>query len=584
MMAVKLDNEPHRIIEGEDIAAFLSTLDPKTTTTVAFNALFDNSILSWRYGFVPNLMLDAMGMARALLGHELQRFSLASVAEHMGLGAKGTALMNMMGKRTAEIKAEGLWPEFCAYALQDNVLCEGIFNRLLPLFPKSEWRVMDLVLRCTVDPSFVCDTDMLRDHLNQVKWDKAQLLNNCSIDQIKLMSSAKFKAALEERGVKVQMKMSKTTGKETPAFAKTDDFMAELADHHDPEVQALAAARLGLRSTIEETRTEKLLAVADAFNYVGISPNMPVPLRYGGAHTHRLSGDWGMNMQNLPADRKKDGKSKLRAALKAPQGHKVIVADLGQIECRISAWLAGATTLSNQFANHLDPYAELASKIFERPIDRKVDTIEGFIGKTGVLGLGYGCGKDRFNTMCLQSARMMGLDFDKITRELTDRAVDTYRDVHWELPVLWRKLDRMLETGLFGIDSHKLGPITIRRGVVELPNQLELRYLIQPRNSDGDLMFKYGRETHKIYGAKLLENITQALSRVVIMDTARRLFVQNLRFVLQAHDELVFIVPAADSAAAMRTIHDEMVRAPSWAPTLPLTAAVNAGSSYGEAK
>ncbi len=68
MMAVKVDDGPHHIIDGAGVAAFLSQFDPKTTTTVCFNALFDNSILAWRYGFVPNLMLDAMGMARAQPG------------------------------------------------------------------------------------------------------------------------------------------------------------------------------------------------------------------------------------------------------------------------------------------------------------------------------------------------------------------------------------------------------------------------------------------------------------------------------------------------------------------------------------
>ncbi len=584
MVAVKLDDGPHEIIDGQDFPAYLAKLDPKTTTTVAFNALFDNSILAWRYGFVPGMMLDAMGMARALRGHLLDRFSLEKVAEHLELGVKGTALQNMMGKRAAAIKSEGLWPAFCDYAIQDNILCEGIFNRLLPEFPRSEWRVMDLVLRCCVEPSFVCDADMLRGHLDQVRWDKAQLLNNCSIDQIKLMSAPKFKVALEERGVVVKMKTSKATGKETPAFAKTDDFMAELAEHDDVEVQAMAAARVGLKSTLEETRTEKLLGIA------GLpwpsECNMPMPLRYGAAHTHRLGGDWGMNVQNMPADRKKDGKSKLRASLKTPPGNKVIVGDLGQIECRIAAWLAGAEILRGQFANKQDPYAGLATEIFGRPINRKVDIIEGFIGKTGILGLGYGCGKDRFYTMCMQSARMMGLDYEKITRELTDAAVDTYRKLHWQLPALWRKLDGVLGSAwLYGNEERVLagGAVRFRRGTVVLPNGMELRYA-EPKYDDEQYTYRYGRERHYLYGAKLLENVTQALARIVVMDAARRLYAKGLRFVLQSHDELVFICREGDIADSTQIIRDEMTRAPVWAPDLPLTADVNSGYSYSEAK
>ncbi len=587
LVAVKLNNGPHEIIDGPDFPAYLARLDASKTTTVTFNALFDNSILAWRYGFVPDLMLDAMGMARALLGHKLRRFSLRSVADHLELGSKGSALANMMGKRAAAIKSEGLWDEFCAYALQDNVLCEGIFLRLYPDFPRSEHRVMDLVLRCCVEPSFVCDVDMLREHLDKVRWDKAQLLNNCSLDQIKLMSAPKFKLALEERGVVVTMKDSPTAKdeygnpKQTPAFAKTDLFMQELAEHPDVEVQAMAAARLGLKSTIEETRAEKLLSIATLPWPNGA--NMPMPLRYGGAHTHRLSGDWGMNMQNMPADRKKDGKSKLRASLKPPQGSKVIVADLGQIECRLSGWLCGAQTLMAQFAEKRDPYAALGSAIFNRPINRKVDIIEGFLGKTGILGLGYGCGKERFFNMSVQLARTMGLDQSLITRDITDRAVDAYRAMHKEFPATWRRLDVMLRQAWSGNTIMHLAKdvVEVSHGLVHLPGGLKLHY-DTPRH-EVDVGFRYG-EDHNIYGAKLLENITQALARIVVMDAAVRLYRKGLRFVLQAHDELVFIIKHDDVDEAVKLVHLEMIRPPVWAPDLPLTADVGVGDSYASAK
>ncbi len=613
LVAVKLNAGPHEIIDGPDFPAYLARLDASKTTTVTFNSLFDNSILAWRYGFVPNLMLDAMGMARAVLGHELYKFSLKSVADHLQLGSKGTALANMMGKRAAAIKSEGLWDEFCAYALQDNVLCEGIFLRLYPEFPRSEHRVMDLVLRCCIEPSFVCDVELLRSHLEQVKLDKAKLLNNCSIDQIKLMSAVKFQKALEDRGVTVKTKISRTTGKETPQFAKTDPFMAELSEHPDIEVQAMVAARLGLKSTIEETRAEKLLSIA-TLDWPG-DTNMPVPLRYGGAHTQRLSGDWGMNMQNMPADRKKTGASKLRASLKPPEGHKVIVADLGQIEARLSAWFCGAQKLLAQFANKQDPYAILASEIFGRPIVRKIDFAEGFVGKTGILGLGYGCGKDKFHTMVVQGARAFDVDIAAVySREIGDRAVDTYRRIHKEIPEMWSHLDAALkQSWLHGANKWVVGPgqvVSFGRGYVILPNGMKL-YYGDPMEEEvtyeraarvpsfpndvkvegqpttytrTEYSYQYGRTRHKIYGAKLLENITQALARIVVMDAAVRLYRKGLRFVLQAHDELVFIIKHDDVDGAVELVHSEMIRPPSWAPDLPLTADVGVGDSYASAK
>ena len=128
-----------------------------------------------------------------------------------------------------------------------------------------------------------------------------------------------------------------------------------------------------------------------------------MPLRYGAAHTHRLGGDWGMNVQNLPTARSSKGKSKLRLGLLAPPGYKVITCDLGQIEARLLAWLCGASLLLKQFADSLDPYAKLAEAIFGYPVDRKKQILEGFIGKTGILGLGYGCGADHFFAMVVSN-------------------------------------------------------------------------------------------------------------------------------------------------------------------------------------
>jgi DNA polymerase len=264
MAAVKLNDEPHKIVDGPDLPAFLASVDPAITTSVTFNALFDQSVLAWRYGWVPSTMIDAMGMARALLGHELQHgVSLKAVADHLGLPAKGNALASVIGMRREEIIGRGLWPAFCDYALHDNELCESIFLKLYPQFPWSERRLMDMVLRCCVEPRFLCDVKMLEAHLIDVQDAKAELLRDANnIDPKIIMSTTKFKEALEARGVEVEMKVSPTTGLETPCFAKTDAFMETLQEHPDSVVAAMAAARLGLKSTLEESRTMKMLSIA----------------------------------------------------------------------------------------------------------------------------------------------------------------------------------------------------------------------------------------------------------------------------------------------------------------------------------
>ncbi len=621
MVAVKLDDQPHQVIRGPEFGAYLANIDPAVTTTVSFNSLFDNSILAWKYGFVPHTMIDAMGMARALLGHELSSLSLRSVAEFMGLGAKGHALQNMMGKRLAQIESEGLYPSFAIYAEQDNYLCEQIFLRLYPQFPWAERRLVDMVLRCCVEPRFRCDGAMLQDHLVDVQGAKQALLEKANnIDRKIIMSTPKFQAWLESKGVEVEMKLSPTTGKETPCFAKTDEFMELLQDNPDDEIAAAAAARLALKSTLEETRTEKFMGIANldwsqwhAYRGSnGPAHYMPIPLRYGGAHTHRLSGEWKMNPQNMPTVRGSKGKSKLRKSLIVADDEEVVTCDLSQIEARISAWICGCDTLTTEFANKLDPYSQLATSIFGYPVNRKLKhpdgslifPIEGFIGKTGILGLGYGAGKDRFDTMVIQSARKDGLDISKIyNRDLGDKAVDKYRSRYWQIPQGWRTLDHAVSTyWLSGSAKMKFGPCEISYGNVLLPSGLSLRYaepqarvnqdMDSPQYGRTEYRYRYGKTWHTLYGAKLLENIVQAIARIIVMNAALRIRdrgaytinPEDYRFVLQAHDELVFIVKKKNVDSAKAIILEEMCRRPSWAKTAPIDAELGQGASYGDAK
>ena len=105
--------------------------------------------------------------------------------------------------------------------------------------------------------------------------------------------------------------------------------------------------------------------------------------------------------------------------------------------------------------------------------------------------------------------------------------------------------------------------------------------------------YRYGKFWHKLYGAKLLENIVQALARIVVMNAALRIRDRGLQtvnprdymFCLQAHDELVFIVKTAELDSAKKIIHEEMTRRPSCGlATRRTDAELTVGASYGAAK
>jgi DNA polymerase len=612
--AVNFD-QPSVVVDGPDFSDWLSQWDPETTATVTFNALFDNAILAWHYGWAPKLMFDSMNMARALRGHILPRLNLETVCKVFHIQHDKSTILRVKNMRREDIILHGtLWEDFCRYANGDNEASRTIFKTLLPEFPQSEWRVMDLVIRACIRPRFMLDRTHLQNHLTQVRNEKINLLNACGaqltlnapsnlikaeVARIGLMSQVGFTKALEAVGVLVQTKTSPATGKQTPAFAKTDAFMTMLQEHPDARVQALACARLGIKSTLEETRTERLIAISglswsryrDGNPRLYSGGEMPVPLRYSGAHTHRLSGDWKLNLQNLP--RGLPGKpSALRKALIAPAGHTVIAGDLAQIEARLVAWLAKCTPLLHEFSIvGGDPYSAFASIIFGFAVNAKLHPLHRFIGKTGVLGLGYQCGVDHFFQMVQILARLQGIDLAaagiKWTPDLARKTVWGYRERYHHIRTLWTILEQAIASywsnPLYIGDGMRIGPVLIRYGEIEGPNALKMHYHL-PQQQNGEYGYTYGWGHYKMYGGKMLENIIQFLARIIIMNAACRLADLGYEFALQSHDELVFIVPQSDEANALAIIKRELIRPPSWARDLSLDAAVKSGPSYGDAK
>jgi hypothetical protein len=134
-----------------------------------------------------------------------------------------------------------------------------------------------------IEPVLELDKDLLHQHLAETRERKEALLASCGVDKAELMSNQKFAEVLTSLGVTPPMKVSPTTGKDTYAFAKSDEAFKALAEHPDDRVQALVAARLGTKSTLEETRTQRFIEIAGR----GV---MPIPIRYYAAHTGRFGG------------------------------------------------------------------------------------------------------------------------------------------------------------------------------------------------------------------------------------------------------------------------------------------------------
>lgn len=583
--AVKVDDRPSLFLTPAQLRVLLARLDPRQVVAISHNALFDMLILAWHFDFTPGLMVDTLGMARALVFYETGSVALKSVARHLGLGEKGDTIHNVIGMNAAAIRAAGLWSSYAAYAVQDAELCRAIFDKLKRHLPASEYAVMDTIIRCAITPAFEIDATLLAEHLQAIQATKEGLLDRIGVTKDDLMSNPKFAAALERLGVDPPTKVSAATGKETWAFAKSDLGFIELQDHPDPDVQALVAARLGHKSTMEETRTERFLAISRVTwrGYLAGRPWMPVALRYAGAHTHRFSGDWKLNQQNLPS---RKGTKALRRSLKAPAGMVVVAVDASQIEARLNAWLNGQDDLVQLFADRGDPYIAFAERVYRRRLTKKNNPVERFVGKTAVLGLGYGMGPPKFlHTIKVQAADQ-GIDIAADDAMAAD-VVKTYRTTNHHIAAGWRTLGDIIplmarEASLttFGPD----GVIVFAKEHLIGPNGLRIHYRNLRYEPDG-WVYEFGKQTKRLYGGKVLENICQFLARIIITDAGTRIRRRTGHlWKLQVHDELVFVVPEQEAESFLQVAIEEMRRRPDWAPGLPLDAEGAIGPNYGETK
>jgi DNA polymerase I-like protein with 3'-5' exonuclease and polymerase domains len=293
-------------------------------------------------------------------------------------------------------------------------------------FTAPEMKLIDLTIRMFTEPKLELNKGLLVRHLAEVRAKKEELLDSVAVDKDTLMSNPKFAAILESMKVKVPMKTSPTTGLQTYALAKTDEGFKELLEHEDPYVQALAAARIGNKSTIEETRTENFINIANR----GL---LPVPLKYSGAVvSHRWSGVDGINLQNLPRT------SELRRAICAPKGYKIVASDLSNIELRLAYWFAKSHGKIQQIKDGIDLYKQSAADITGTPYN-EVNKDLRFIFKVVNLSGIYGVGANKMHSILKQGG------VEKDLNEVKN-IVYAYRRANPELVSAWADAGTMLES------------------------------------------------------------------------------------------------------------------------------------------
>jgi DNA polymerase len=571
-VSVKVNNQETEWASGthQQIKQWLQgNFEWERSFVLAHNTLFDGAILSWRFGVNPRGWLDTLCMGRALHGVEVGG-SLKALAERYGLGEKGTEVINALGKRRLSFSDEEL-ARYGDYCINDVELTYKLFNTLVKDFPKQELRVIDQTLRMFIDPVLELDGDMLQQHLISIKQMKEDLLTSSGVDKSELMSNEKFSELLRSFGVEPPMKVSPATGKQTYAFAKSDEEFKALAEHDDARVQTLVAARLGNKSTLEETRTQRFIDISKR-------GKLPVPIRYYAAHTGRFGGDDKINMQNLPS-RGNNG-NKLKKAIIAPEGYTIIDADSAQIEARVLAWLSGQDDLVTAFAEGKDVYKKMASAIYGKP-EFEITKDERFVGKTTILGAGYGMGAAKFQGQL----KTMGVTVDL---EEAKRIIDIYRRTNDAVVRLWRQAQNALVNMSRG-DYAPLG----RPGVLEvvpsetairLPSGLLMRYddlRFDQTDKGVEFHYKTRKGRTRIYGGKVIENVCQAIARCIIAEQMLKIG-KRYKVVLTVHDAIAVCVPDAEVVPATQYVEDCMRWVPEWAAGLPVNCESGSGKSYGD--
>jgi len=674
--SLKVGDNPSNWYTGplDYVRSVIRSIDWANTMAIGHNmSEFDSLILTEICGVRPRAYACTLQMARALHAGK-QAKSLEHLCTLYGLPPKGKEVLRAINMRREDFTPYEL-SEYGAYCGNsavarnsdgtprwgDTDLTWELFKRMVARIPRTELELAHLSTKMFAEPRLMLDTQLLDAMYADILVRKAELLTRVA-DLLQVPQQL----ALEDRIAAVKKLLGKdavladvlrnqydvepptklSPKRKNPdgspmrvyAFAKTDEGMEELLSFEDPddpvgseEVQALAAARLGVKSTIAESRVVR-------FQGIGSRGNLPVALAYGKTHTHRLAGSQKINMQNLsgsksvhsrtpmgtlvwtpggitrlqkfskPTNQLMDTSGRifaaddchvvgLRDAIIAPPGKRVVVADSSQIELRVCHLLAGQLDTVEELRAGIDVYSSFASTLYRRPIT-KADKSERQHGKVGMLQLQYQAGGRSFKN----AARVMG--GVRLTEDEAYATVDTYRNRFTYVRQFWEKCRRaiikMHQGGGGYIDDW--GLCRIEHGRICMDGTLPLVYEgLRQEMMEGfggrepELQWVYDDKEHrkikKIYGGSVTENLCQWIARRVVfeqmLECERRWGSYQSAgngVVLTVHDEIVILVDEDDADDCLKFCLDVMSQPPKWWPQLPVKAEGGIGQRYSETK
>lgn len=622
------ENE-HGVLAFADMVADFGLVDE--VTLIAHNAVFDRTMFS-RYSVLQNtrwICTRVKAYRSGLPGSLGTLCDIFKLPQELAKQGEGKSLIQLFCvphpswglKRATRFTHPEKWEEFKEYAKHDILALRLLYKKMpnwndLPF----EDAILDLDQRMN-DRGFPVDTELAKKAIviqQQQNKESAALITQVTDGAVTAATQRDkiLRFLLEEYGVSLP------------------DLSRATLDRrlNDPDLPEAAKGLIRVRLNNSKSSVSKYKALLNR----EIDGRIYGALTYGGARTLRWTGN-GFQPQNLPripfslAELKsrlsciEDGSldlvydnpsdilsSVLRAAIKAPEGKQIVVADLAAIEGRVLAWLAGDRLKTKQYMEGKDVYiANYVAAFGGRPED--VTKAQRQIGKVAELAFGYAGGVHAVLSFLLTYS----VDVSSFTehvlcqaaQELINHATDSYMnyghtqyDIDQDayvacetLKLAWRKanpkvvkfwndLQNAVEAAACTGVRAVVGKLAVERKRnyvgIQLPSG---RYILYPNMRVVDnknrrsLAFKglspYSRKWDDIYthGGKLAENVTQAVSRDILAVGLLEAENAGLNPILSTHDEI--ICETMDSLVnASELLVKAITTVPEWAAGLPLAA------------
>lgn len=281
---------------------------------------------------------------------------------------------------------------------------------------------------------------------------------------------------------------------------------------------------------------------------------MDVGLNYHGAHTGRWQSSGLLNIQGLPKN--EIAGVRIRPLLVADTKKKFVIADLSQIEPRCLAWLVKDEQFLDLCKSGMNPYEIHARQTMDyrgiQPLSSSNPEMYA-LAKARVIGLGYGCGAEKFQEM---AKALVGLD---LSNEEATKVVREYRRTNPSIQQAWESLEKNFRESLG------------KEWSWSLPSGRKLRYFDRSDRDYLSARLWRHKEPRRLWGGALVQNIVQAFARDVFGEILIRLERHGWSSVFHIHDEVILEV---DGDTKIQDIEEEMTKEISWAPNLPLAAKI----------